>query len=77
MSSKLFTVGLGADACGGPGTVVASVAFDAGIFNGPFFTRLVLVAIFPGHGRLAEYVLEKGWNYFHNSPTKRSGRIGN
>lgn len=56
---------------------MASVAFDAGIINGPFFTRLVLVAILPGHGRLAEYVLEKGWNYFHNSPTKRSGRICN
>ena len=56
---------------------MASVAFDAGIINSPFFTTLVLVAIFPGHGRLPEYVLEKGWNYFHNSPTKRSGRIGN
>lgn len=46
---------------------MASMASEAGIINSPFFTMLVLVAISPGHGRLAEYVLEKGWNYFHNS----------
>jgi K+:H+ antiporter len=33
------------NARGDPGIVLASVAFDAGIINGVFFTTLVLVAI--------------------------------
>ncbi len=51
------------NARGGPGIVLASVAYDAGIINGAFFTTLVLMAIITSQvaGAWLEYVLRKGW----------------
>lgn len=50
------------NARGGPGIVLASVAYDAGIINGAFFTTLVLMAIITSQaaGAWLEYVLRKG-----------------
>jgi Kef-type K+ transport system membrane component KefB len=51
------------NARGGPGIVLASVAFDAGIINAPFFTTLVCTAVLTSQacGVWLDYVLRKGW----------------
>jgi Kef-type K+ transport system membrane component KefB len=51
------------NARGGPGIVLASVAFDAGIVNAAGYTTLVLLAILTSQaaGAWLEYVLRKGW----------------
>jgi hypothetical protein len=51
------------NARGGPGIVLASVAFDAGIINAPFFTTLVLTAVLTSQvcGIWLDFVLRKGW----------------
>jgi Kef-type K+ transport system membrane component KefB len=51
------------NARGGPGIVLASVAFDAGIVNAPFYTTLVLVAVLTSQaaGAWLDYVLRRGW----------------
>ncbi|HEU5451793.1 MAG TPA: cation:proton antiporter [Terriglobales bacterium] len=50
------------NARGGPGIVLASVAFDAGIVNARFYTALVLLAIVTSQaaGAWLEYVMRKG-----------------
>lgn len=51
------------NARGGPGIVLASVTYDAGIINGAFYTTLVLAAVLTSQmaGVWLEYVLRKGW----------------
>jgi len=51
------------NARGGPGIVLASVAFDAGIINAPFFTTLVLTAVLTSQacGVWLDFVIRKGW----------------
>ena len=52
-----------ANARGGPGIVLASVAFDAGIINGAFHTTLVLTAVLTSQasGAWLAFVLRRGW----------------
>jgi Kef-type K+ transport system membrane component KefB len=51
------------NARGGPGIVLASVAFDAKIVNATAYTTLVLLAVLTSQaaGAWLEYVLRKGW----------------
>jgi Kef-type K+ transport system membrane component KefB len=58
-----FNLAVATNARGGPGIVLASVAFDAGIINAAFYTTLVLVAVLTSQaaGAWLEYVLRKGW----------------
>ena len=51
------------NARGGPGIVLASVAYDTGIVNGFGYTSLVLLAVITSQaaGAWLEYVLRKGW----------------
>ncbi|MGY1642842.1 cation:proton antiporter [Geodermatophilus sp. SYSU D00703] len=51
------------NARGGPGIVLASVAFDAGIISAPFFTTLVLTAVLTSQacGVWLDFVLRRGW----------------
>lgn len=51
------------NARGGPGIVLASVAFDAGIINAPFFTTLVCAAVITSQvcGTWLDFVLRRGW----------------
>ena len=51
------------NARGGPGIVLASVAFDAGIIDERFFITLVLTAVVTSlfAGGWFRYVLSKGW----------------
>jgi len=48
---------------GGPGIVLASVAFDAGIISSKFYTTLVVAAVLTSQlaGTWLDYVLRKGW----------------
>jgi len=51
------------NARGGPGIVLASVAFDEGIINAPFFTTLVCTAVITSQacGVWLDFVLRRGW----------------
>jgi Kef-type K+ transport system membrane component KefB len=59
----LINLALTTNARGGPGIVLASVAFDAGIINATFYTALVLTAVITSQlaGGWLEYVLRRGW----------------
>lgn len=58
----LINLALTTNARGGPGIVLASVAFDAGIINAKFYTTLVLAAVLTSQfaGAWLEYVLRTG-----------------
>jgi Kef-type K+ transport system membrane component KefB len=59
----IVNLALTCNARGGPGIVLASVAFDAGIINASFFTALVLTAVLTSQvcGAWLDFVLRKGW----------------
>jgi Kef-type K+ transport system membrane component KefB len=59
----LINLAITTNARGGPGIVLASVAFDAGIISAKFYTTLVLAAILTSQvaGAWLDYVLRKGW----------------
>jgi len=59
------------NARGGPGIVLASVAFDAGIINATFYTTLVLMAVLTSQaaGAWLELVLRRGWPLLSAQPT--------
>jgi Kef-type K+ transport system membrane component KefB len=60
---EIVNLSIASNARGGPGIVLASVAFEAGIINGAFFTTLVLTAVFTSQfaGWWLGYVLRRGW----------------
>ena len=59
----ILNIAIVQNARGGPGIVMASVAFDAGIINGQFFTTLVVTAVLTSQaaGFWLDHVLRKGW----------------
>jgi Kef-type K+ transport system membrane component KefB len=59
----LINLAITTNARGGPGIVLASVAFDAGIISSQFYTTLVLAAILTSQiaGAWLDFVLRKGW----------------
>lgn len=59
----LINLAVTTNARGGPGIVLASVAFDAGIISPKFYTTLVLAAVLTSEiaGCWLDYVLRKGW----------------
>ena len=63
------------NARGGPGIVMASVALDAGIINAPFFTTLVLTAVFTSQacGFWLQHALRKGWPLLSGDDLRRRG----
>ena len=58
-----FNFGMAMNARGGPGIVLATVAYDLGIINEPFFVALVLIAITTslGAGVWFRVALDKGY----------------
>jgi Kef-type K+ transport system membrane component KefB len=58
------------NARGGPGIVLASVAFDAGIINAAFYTTLVLAAVLTSQaaGAWLEFVLRRGLPLLSSEP---------
>ena len=59
----VINLAVATNARGGPGIVLASVAFDAGIVNATFYTTLVLLAVLTSQaaGAWLDYVLRRGW----------------
>src|ERR1041385_7258752 len=59
----LVNLAITTNARGGPGIVLASVAFDAGIISPQFYTTLILAAVLTSQmaGAWLAYVLRKGW----------------
>jgi Kef-type K+ transport system membrane component KefB len=59
----LVNLAMTTNARGGPGIVLASVAFDAGIISSKFYTTLVLAAVLTSQfaGAWLDFVLRKGW----------------
>jgi Kef-type K+ transport system membrane component KefB len=68
----IFNIALTVNARGGPGIVLASVAYDAGIINAAFYTTLVLTAVFTSQmaGAWLRYVLRKGWPLLSTNPNE-------
>jgi len=59
----LINLAVTTNARGGPGIVLASVAFDAAIISPEFYTTLVLAAVLTSQmtGVWLDYVLRRGW----------------
>lgn len=59
----LVNLAITTNARGGPGIVLASVAFDAGIISAKFYTTLVVAAVVTSQfaGAWLDYVVRKGW----------------
>lgn len=59
----LINLAITTNARGGPGIVLASVAFDAGIISAKFYTTLVIAAVLTSQvaGAWLDYVLGRGW----------------
>jgi hypothetical protein len=69
---ELINLGITTNARGGPGIVLASVAFDAGIISSKFYTTLVVAAVLTSQfaGASLDYVLRKGWPLLRSAPSK-------
>jgi len=67
----LINLAITTNARGGPGIVLASVAFDAGIISPKFYTALVLAAVLTSQmaGAWLDYVLRRGWPLLTPSAT--------
>jgi Kef-type K+ transport system membrane component KefB len=68
----LINLAITTNARGGPGIVLASVAFDAGIISTKFYTTLVVAAVVTSQfaGAWLDYVLRKGWPLLAGPPAK-------
>jgi Kef-type K+ transport system membrane component KefB len=67
----IVNLAIASNARGGPGIVLASVAYDAGIINAQFYTTLVLTAVLTSQvaGAWLQFVLSRGWPLLSaNSP---------
>ncbi len=66
----VLNLAVATNARGGPGIVLATVAYDVGIVNAEAFTTLVLVAVFTSQaaGAWLEFVLRKGWPLLSQRP---------
>jgi K+:H+ antiporter len=66
----ILNIAITSNARGGPGIVLASVAYDAGIISASFYTTLVLTAVLTS--QMAQvwlrYVLSKGWPLLSTNP---------
>jgi Kef-type K+ transport system membrane component KefB len=66
----LVNLAITTNARGGPGIVLASVAFEAGIISSQFYTTLVVAAVLTSQiaGAWLDYVLRKGWPLLSSDP---------
>lgn len=66
----ILNLAITTNARGGPGIVLASVAYDAGIISAAFYTTLVLTAILTSQaaGLWLRFVLGKGWPLLSSDP---------
>ena len=73
----LINLAITTNARGGPGIVLASVAYDAGIISPKFYTTLLLAAILTSQaaGAWLDYVLRKGWPLLASSPAAEPAAV--
>lgn len=66
----IVNIAVTTNARGGPGIVLASVAYDFGIINAAFYTTLVLAAVLTSQaaGAWLRFVLGKGWPLLSSNP---------
>jgi Kef-type K+ transport system membrane component KefB len=66
----VVNIAITTNARGGPGIVLASVAYDAGIINAAFYTTLVLAAVLTSQaaGVWLRFVLSRGWPLLSSNP---------
>jgi Kef-type K+ transport system membrane component KefB len=66
----MANIAITTNARGGPGIVLASVAYDAGIINAAFYTTLVITAVITSQtaGAWLRFVLSKGWPLLSTNP---------
>jgi Kef-type K+ transport system membrane component KefB len=66
----MINLAITTNARGGPGIVLASVAFDGGIISAKFYTTLVVAAVLTSQfaGAWLDYVLRKGWPLLSGAP---------
>jgi len=66
----VINIALTTNARGGPGIVLASVAYDAGIINAAFYTTLVITAVVTSQmaGAWLRFVLSRGWPLLSTNP---------
>lgn len=69
----ILNIALTMNARGGPGIVLASVAYEAGIINAPFFTALVLTAVLTSQlaGAWLRFILARGWPLLSTNPEEK------
>ena len=76
----IANISITTNARGGPGIVLASVAYDAGIINAAFYTTLVITAVITSQmaGAWLRFVLSKGWPLLSTNPdeTWKLGKPG-
>ena len=74
----MVNIAVTSNARGGPGIVLASVAFDAGIISAAFYTTLVLTAIFTSQaaGLWLNFVLAKDWPLLSTDPHDKAIKAG-
>jgi Kef-type K+ transport system membrane component KefB len=72
----IINLAITSNARGGPGIVLASVAYDAGIISAAFYTTLVITAIITSQaaGLWLNYVLGKGWPLLSTDPDDKPER---
>jgi Kef-type K+ transport system membrane component KefB len=70
----LINLAITTNARGGPGIVLASVAFEAGIISSTFYTTLVVAAVLTSQmaGAWLDFVLRKGWPLLKPSVSSES-----
>jgi K+:H+ antiporter len=72
-----FNIAVAMNARGGPGIVLATIAFDLGIINQTLFVTLVLMALVTSlmAGYWFRYVLSKGWPLLKDDRPEQPGLI--
>lgn len=73
----LINLAVTTNARGGPGIVLASVAFDAGIISARFYTTLIVAAVVSSQmaGAWLDYVLRKGWPLLTPAATEEAAAV--
>jgi K+:H+ antiporter len=73
----LFSIAITRNARGGPGIVLAAVAYDAGIINGVFFTALVLTALATSTvaGAWLDLIVRRGWSLLEENPQAQTADV--
>jgi Kef-type K+ transport system membrane component KefB len=66
----ILNIAITTNARGGPGIVLASVAYDAGIISAAFYNTLVLAAVFTSQaaGVWLRFILSRGWPLLSSDP---------